>query len=55
LIAGDVVVEEEVGLLASASLSGTVRASIASVDDRAVISDNLKTACETDDVPNDEV
>lgn len=44
VIAGDIVAEEEVELLASASLSGTVRAPVLSVDDGALLNDHFGAA-----------
>lgn len=41
MIAGDVVAAEEVALLASASLGGTVRAPVLSVEDGALVNDDL--------------
>lgn len=52
VIAGDIVAEEEVELLASASLSGTVRAPLLSVDDSVLINDSLETPCDADEFSN---
>jgi cytoskeletal protein CcmA (bactofilin family) len=52
VIAGDIVAEEEVELLASASLSGTVRAPLLSVDDSVLINDNLETPYDADEFSN---
>ena len=52
-IAGDIVAEEEVELLASASLNGTVRAPILSVDDSVLISDNLEAIDTADELLSD--
>jgi cytoskeletal protein CcmA (bactofilin family) len=51
VIAGDIVAEEEVELLASASLSGTVRAPVLSVDDSVLFTDNLEAADVTEELP----
>ncbi len=53
VIAGDIVAEEEVELLASASLSGTVRAPVLSVDDSVLFNDNLEAADAVDELPGD--
>lgn len=44
MIMGDVVASEEVELLESASLNGTVRAPVFSVDDSALVNDNMEAA-----------
>jgi cytoskeletal protein CcmA (bactofilin family) len=51
VIAGDIVAEEEVELLASASLSGTVRAPLLSVDDSVLFDDTLQAADASDEPP----
>jgi cytoskeletal protein CcmA (bactofilin family) len=51
VIAGDIVAEEEVELLASASLSGTVRAPLLSVDDSVLFDDTLQAADAIDEPP----
>jgi len=53
VIAGDIVAEEEVELLASASLSGTVRAPVLSVDDSVLFDDHLEAAEAIDELPGD--
>ena len=53
VIAGDIVAEEEVELLASASLSGTVRAPVLSVDDSVLFDDNVEVTDATDELPSD--
>ncbi len=53
VIAGDIVAEEEVELLASASLSGTVRAPVLSVDDSVLIDDNLEATDAIEALPSD--
>jgi cytoskeletal protein CcmA (bactofilin family) len=54
VIAGDIVAEEEVELLASASLSGTVRAPLLSVDDSVLINDALETPYNVDELSGGE-
>lgn len=44
MIMGDIVASEEVELLESASLNGTVRAPVFSVDDSALVNDNMEAA-----------
>ncbi len=51
VIAGDIVAEEEVELLASASLSGTVRAPVLSVDDSVLFDDTLEAVNVTEALP----
>lgn len=55
VIAGDIVAEEEVELLASASLSGTVRAPVVAVDDSALVNDNMETAYEVEELSDGKV
>jgi cytoskeletal protein CcmA (bactofilin family) len=54
LIVGDIVASEEVELLESASLNGTVRAPVFLVDDGALLTDNVEAAYETEDLSDDE-
>ncbi|HYM37204.1 MAG TPA: polymer-forming cytoskeletal protein [Nitrospiraceae bacterium] len=54
MIMGDVVASEEVELLESASLNGTVRAPLFSVDDSALINDNMDAACAVEELSDDE-
>ena len=54
LIVGDVVASEEVELLDSASLNGTVRAPIFLVDDGALLTDNVEAVYETEELSDDE-
>jgi cytoskeletal protein CcmA (bactofilin family) len=54
LIVGDIVASEEVELLDSASLNGTVRAPIFLVDDGALLTDNVEAAYETGELSDDE-
>jgi cytoskeletal protein CcmA (bactofilin family) len=44
MMMGDIVASEEVELLESASLNGTVRAPVFSVDDSALVNDNMEAA-----------
>lgn len=44
MMMGDIVASEEVELLESASLNGTVRAPVFSVDDSALVNDNMEVA-----------
>ncbi len=53
VIAGDIVASEEVELLASASLNGTVRAPVLSVDDTVLFNDNLEATDAVDELPSD--
>jgi cytoskeletal protein CcmA (bactofilin family) len=54
MIVGDIVASEEVELLESASLNGTVRAPVFSVDDSALLTDNVEAAYATEELFNDE-
>jgi cytoskeletal protein CcmA (bactofilin family) len=54
LIVGDIVASEEVELLESASLNGTVRAPVFSVDDGALLTDNVEAAYEAEELSDDE-
>ena len=54
MIVGDIVASEEVELLDSASLNGTVRAPLFSMDDGALLTDNVEAAYETEDLSDDE-
>ena len=54
IIVGDIVAEEEVELLAMASLNGTVRAPLFSVDDSALVHNTLDEACEVEDLSDGE-
>lgn len=54
LIVGDIVASEEVELLDSASLNGTVRAPVFLVDDGALLTDNMEAAYETEELFDDE-
>jgi cytoskeletal protein CcmA (bactofilin family) len=53
MIVGDIVASEEVELLESASLNGTVRAPVFLVDDGALLTDNVEAAYETEDLSDD--
>lgn len=50
MIVGDIVASEEVELLESASLNGTVRAPVFSVDGGALVTDNVETAYEVEEL-----
>jgi cytoskeletal protein CcmA (bactofilin family) len=54
MIVGDVVASEEVELLEAASLNGTVRAPVFSVDDSALLTDNVEAAYNTEELFDDE-
>jgi len=54
LIVGDIVASEEVELLDSASLNGTVRAPVFSVDDGALLTDNVNLAFEAEELSSDD-
>ena len=54
MIVGDIVASEEVELLDSASLNGTVRAPVFSVDDSALLTDNVEAAYEAEELSDDE-
>lgn len=54
LIVGDIVASEEVELLESASLNGTVRAPVFSVDDGALLTDAVDTAYDAEELFGDE-
>lgn len=54
MIMGDIVASEEVELLESASLNGTVRAPLFSVDDSALINDHLEKTCAVEDLSDNE-
>jgi len=53
LIVGDIIASEEVELLDSASLNGTVRAPVCLVDDGALLTDNMNTVYETEELSSD--
>ena len=54
MIVGDIVASEEVKLLDSASLNGTVRTPVFLVDDGALLTDNVEAAYETEELSDDE-
>ena len=54
MLVGDIVASEEVELLESASLNGTVRAPVFSVDDSALLTDNVETAYTAEELFHDE-
>lgn len=54
MIVGDIVASEEVELLDSASLNGTVRAPVFSVDDGALLTDNVEATYEAEELSDDE-
>jgi len=54
MLVGDIVASEEVELLESASLNGTVRAPVFSVDDSALLTDNVETAYTAEELFNEE-
>lgn len=54
MIIGDVVASEEVELLESASLNGTVRAPLFSVDDSALVNDNMEAAYAVEELSDGE-
>ena len=54
LIVGDIVASEEVELLDSASLNGTVRAPVFLVDHGALLTDNVEAAYETEELSDNE-
>lgn len=54
MIVGDIVASEEVQLLDSASLNGTVRAPVFSVDDSALLTDNVEAAYQAEELSDDE-
>jgi cytoskeletal protein CcmA (bactofilin family) len=54
MIVGDIVASEEVELLESASLNGTVRAPLFSVDDSALFTDNVEATYEAEELSGDE-
>ncbi len=54
LIVGDIVASDEVELLDSASLNGTVRAPVFLVDHGALLTDNVEAAYETEELSDDE-
>lgn len=54
MIVGDIVASEEVELLDSASLNGTVRAPVFSVDDSALLTDNVEAAYQAEELSDDE-
>lgn len=54
LIVGDIVASEEVELLESASLNGTVRAPVFSVDGGALLTDNVEAAYVAEELSDDE-
>ncbi|MBI5775970.1 MAG: polymer-forming cytoskeletal protein [Nitrospirae bacterium] len=55
MIMGDIVASEEVELLESASLNGTVRAPLFSVDDGVLVNDNMETAYAVEELSGGEV
>lgn len=55
MIMGDVVASEEVELLESASLNGTVRAPVFSVDDGVLVNDNMETAYAVEELSDGDV
>lgn len=55
MIMGDVVASEEVELLESASLNGTVRAPLFSVDDGVLVNENMETAYAVEELSDGEV
>ena len=54
MIMGDIVASEEVELLESASLNGTVRAPVFSVDDSALVNDNMEAAYAAEELSDGE-
>ena len=54
IIAGDIVAEEEVELLASASFHGTVRAPVLSVEDSVLFNDNLDATYTIEELSDNE-
>jgi len=54
MIVGDIVASDEVELLESASLNGTVRAPVFSIDDSVLVNDNMETACAVEELSDDE-
>ena len=54
MIVGDIVASDEVELLESASLNGTVRAPVFSVDDSVLVNDNTETAYAVEELPDGE-
>ena len=54
MIVGDIVASDEVELLESASLNGTVRAPVFSIDDSVLVNDNLETACAVEELSDGE-
>ncbi len=54
MIVGDIAASEEVALLESASLNGTVRAPVFSVDDSALLTDNVESAYAAEELSDDE-
>lgn len=55
MIMGDIVASEEVELLESASLNGTVRAPLFSVDDGVLVNDDMETAYAVEELSDGEV
>jgi cytoskeletal protein CcmA (bactofilin family) len=54
MIVGDIVASDEVELLESASLNGTVRAPVFSVDDSVLVNDNMETVCAVEELSDGE-
>ena len=54
MMMGDIVASEEVELLESASLNGTVRAPVFSVDDSALVNDNMEAAYAAEELSDGE-
>jgi cytoskeletal protein CcmA (bactofilin family) len=54
MIVGDIMASDEVELLESASLNGTVRAPVFSVDNSVLVNDNAETACLVEELSDDE-
>ena len=54
MIVGDIVAGEEVQLLASASLDGTVRSPVLTIDEGVLFNDRLETTYVIEDLPDEE-
>ena len=54
MIVGDIVASDEVELLESASLNGTVRAPVFSVDNSVLVNDNMETVCAVEELSDGE-
>lgn len=54
MIMGDIIASEEVELLESASLNGTVRAPVFSVDDSVLVNDNMEAAYAVEELSDGE-